>query len=430
MSRITPMTMTEKLLARAAGLDACKAGDLLHPQPAWAIVHDGYIESLYRELTAIGYRRVPHPERLVFVTDHDVISSTPRLAERAQANRRIAREWRVGHFSDAGRNGHGHLFPMETGMVQPGMFLFAYDMHCTNFGAIGALALGVLGEIGVVVATGCLLTQVPPAVRITLRGSFAPGVHARDLGFALSASLTSGALPIAYDGRVFEFTGPAVAAMSVATRVGLCNTLTEIGAANVLFPPMHFDGTPARELMHLAGDDDAAYEARTEWDLDQLVPQVALPGGPDRAAPIETVAGVSVDHAYIGSCGSAMFEDFRDAAHYLRDRSLSPGVRMVIVPGTTRVANRLAQQGLLQVFHDAGATVLPPGCGPCAGGRSGLLAPGEVSISTAATNGAGRMGAPTSLAYLASPLSVAAAAVTGRICDPRAALSGLEGATA
>jgi 3-isopropylmalate/(R)-2-methylmalate dehydratase large subunit len=413
------MTMAEKMLARASGVAACKAGDMLQPDADCVIVHDGYVESLYKDLTGLGYRRISRPERMAFVTDHDVIYTTPRVAERGLANRRIAREWRIGHFSDVGQDGHGHLFPMETGMVRPGMFVFAYDPHCTNFGAIGALAFGVLGEISVVAATGTLLTQVPLTVRVTLTGAMRPGVHGRDLGFALCHGLTSGRLGAAYDGRVFEFGGPAVDAMPVPTRVALCNTLTEIGALSVVFPPMTLDGRPVAELAALAGDVDADYEASIEWNLSDLDPQVALPGAPDKAASLSSVAGQRIDHAYIGSCGSAMYEDFSEAAAFLRGKSLAAGVRMVVVPGTTRVARRLADDGVLQVFLDAGATVLPPGCGPCAGGRTGLLAPGEVSISTAATNSAGRMGSATSLAYLASPLTVAASAVAGCIADPQ-----------
>jgi 3-isopropylmalate/(R)-2-methylmalate dehydratase large subunit len=416
------MTMAEKMLARAAGVAACQAGDMLQPDADCVIVHDGYVESLHKELSGLGYRRISRPERMAFVTDHDVIYTTPRVAERALVNRRVAREWRVGHFSDAGQDGHGHLFPMETGMVRPGMFVFAYDPHCTNFGAIGALAFGVLGEICVVAATGTLLTQVPASVRVNLTGAFRPGVHGRDLGFALSQALTSGRLGAAYDGRVFEFTGPAVDSMPVATRVALCNTLTEIGALSVVFPPMTPDGHPVVELAALVGDAGAAYEATIDWNLSELEPQVALPGAPDKAAPLSSVAGQPIDHAYIGSCGSAMYEDFSEAAAFLRGKTLARGVRMVVVPGTTRVARRLADDGVLQVFLDAGATVLPPGCGPCAGGRTGLLAAGEVSISTAATNSAGRMGSPTSLAYLASPLTVAASAVAGRITDPQPVL--------
>lgn len=414
-----PMTMTEKMLARASALESCCAGDLIHPDPAIVIIHDGYIETAYKELSGIGYKRITNPERVAFITDHDVIYTSQRVAEKARANRRIAKEWRAGHFSDAGQNGHGHIFPMEIGMVEPGMFLIAYDMHCSTFGAIGAYALASGNETSVVLATGSLMTEVPRAFRIRLAGEFKPGVHARDLGFRLAHSFTSGERDLPYDSRVFEFTGPGARSMPVAARVALCNTLTEIGAAHVLFPPIRYTGEPIPELDWLEGDADANYEAEFELRLDTLTPQVALPGAPDNAAAIEDVTGRPIDHAYLGSCGSAMYEDFSAAAELMKGQTLAPGVRMAVVPGTTQIARRLADEGILQIFIDAGATVLPPGCGPCAGGRSGMLAAGEVSISTAATNSAGRMGAPTSEAYLGSPLTVAASAISGRITDPR-----------
>lgn len=414
-----PLTMAEKLISRAVGDRVCRAGDQVQPDPRWVIVHDGYVQTAYKELSALGYRRITHPERVALVTDHDVIYVSPRVAEKARANRTIAQAWQVGHFSDVGQNGHGHLFPMENGMVVPGAFVIAYDMHCSTFGALGAYALASGNETTVVLATGRLLFEVPQSVRVRLRGQLPPGSHARDLGFHLGHLLTSNQAGIEYDSRVFEFCGDGAERMTLASRVGLCNTLTEIGAAHVLFPPMHFDGRPAPECESLRGDEAAHYEARLDLPLSDLAPQVALPGSPDRAAPIDQVVGRPIDHAYLGSCGSSMYEDMASAALLLRDRKLAPGVRMVVVPGTTRIARQLADEGLMQIFMDAGATLLPPGCGPCAGGRSGLLAAGEVSISTAATNTAGRMGDPSAQAYLGSPLTVAASAIAGALCDPR-----------
>lgn len=414
-----PMTMAEKALARASGRAWVKPGDVVHPDPALVILHDGYVESAHRQLDEIGYRRITNAERVVFVTDHDVIYTTPRVAERARNNRRIAAEWGIGHFFDAGQGGHGHIFPMEQGLVRPGMFLFAYDMHSTNFGAIGAMAPGVGPDIVAVLATGTLLTEVPQTIHVDLTGRFAEGVHPRDLGFRLSHDIKEGALARPYDNRIIEFGGAAVEAMPVAARVALCNTLTEIGVANTLFPPMGPDDRPLPGRDDLRADAEAVYESRIAIALDAITPQVALPGAPENAVDVAEAAGRPVDHAYIGSCGSSMYEDFVAAFRAMRGRRLAPGVRMVLVPGSARIAQRLAAEGLIQAFTDAGAMLLPPGCGPCAGGRSGLLAPGEVSISTAATNTAGRMGAPTSLAYLGSPLTVAASAVAGRIADPR-----------
>ena len=412
------MTMAEKMLARASGKASVKPGDVVMPDPELVIVHDGYVESAHKQLSDIGYKRITHPERVVFVTDHQVVYTSPLAISQGRTNRRVAREWGVGHFYDAGQGGHGHLFPMENGLVRPGMFLFAYDMHCTNFGAVGAFAMRVGPNVVSVLGMGSTWTVVPSTLRIELHGTPGAGVHPRDIGFWLSGRLTSGKLGVEYDYRVVEFAGDYVDALSLAGRVALCNTLTEIGVLNILFPPMSPTGAP-RDASWVRSDPDAQFEARLTLDLQAFGPQVALPGGPDRAVPVEQAVGQAIDHAYLGSCGSGMYDDFRAAAQWLGDRQIARGVRLIVVPGTVEVSKRLAREGLLQRFMDAGAIVMPPGCGPCAGGVGGPLGSGEVSISTAATNGAGRMGAKDAQCYLASPLTVMASAVAGRIADPR-----------
>jgi len=412
------LTATQKILARASGLARVEPGDVVHPRPELVIIHDGFVETVHQQLSGLGYRRVRDPERVVFVTDHEVAYTTPRAVERGRNIRRIAQTWNVGQFYDVGRGGHGHLFPMETGLVRPGMFLFAYDMHCTNFGAIGALAMGAGTEIGTVLATGSLWTIVPHTVCVTLEGALPPGSHPRDVGFLLAHGFAERTWDVDHDYRVVEFAGPGIDGLDLAARVALCNSITELGVANVLFagPPPGTDVTGAPDFI---SDPDAAYEARITLDLAAVTPQVALPGGPERAATVESVAGRRIDHAYLGSCGSGMYEDFVVAADIIRGHRVADGVRLFVVPGTAEAARRLANDGITQVYIDAGAVVLPPGCGPCAGGIMGPLAPGEVSISTAATNHEGRFGPVGGEAFLGSPLTVAASAVAGRITDPR-----------
>ena len=412
-----PMTMAEKLLAKAVGQPSVKPGEVIAPDPELVILHDGYVETAHRQLTQIGYKRITNPERVVILTDHNVINTSPRAIEQSRANRRIAAEWKVGAFFDVGRGGHGHIYPMEVGMVRPGMFLIAYDMHCTNFGAIGAFAMRAGPDVPVVLATGTLWTMVPQTLRIDLVGTFKPGVYARDLGFKLSSDLTSGRLGVEYDDRVVEFGGYATATMPISERVALCNSLTEIGVNNVLFPPVSFNGETIKG--GIVSDADANFESRITLDLSELGPQVALPGGPNRAVDIATAVGRPVDQAYIGSCGSGMYEDFERAAVLIRGKTIAPSVRFFVVPGTIAIAQRMMESGLTKDFMDAGAIFLPAGCGPCAGGVGAPLGPGEVSISTAATNGAGRMGARDAECYLASPVTVAASALAGRIVDPR-----------
>jgi 3-isopropylmalate/(R)-2-methylmalate dehydratase large subunit len=221
-----------------------------------------------------------------------------------------------------------------------------------------------------------------------------------------------------HDNRVIEFGGEGLRSMSLAARVALCNSLTEIGVANILFasPPPGVDVSGAPDFI---SDRDAPYAGVIEIDLGSMVPQVALPGGPDLAENLSNVEGRPIDHAFIGACGSGMYEDFADAARFVKDRRVADSVRMFVGPGTNAIARRLADDGITQMFVDAGAMVIPPGCGPCAGGIMAPLGPGEVSLSTAATNHSGRFGATDGQCYLGSPLSVAASAIAGCITDPR-----------
>ncbi|HEY9279179.1 MAG TPA: aconitase family protein [Eoetvoesiella sp.] len=405
-----PQTITQKILARASGRTMVQPGDILHPEPELVIVHDGYVETVYRELRTLGYGRIASPDKVMFVTDHEVLYGSPKAAARGAHIRKIAREWGINQFYDVGQGGHGHIFPIEQGLVRPGMFLFAYDMHCTNFGALGAVAIGVGPEISTVLATGTVWTQVPETIRVVLHGGLAPGVHARDVGFVLAHGLSSNRWGVSPDYRVIEFDGPALRTLSLAAKVALCNSITEIGVANVVFPP-----PPGQHINAVSSDPGASFLHTIEINLDDISAQIALPGGPDRAVDLNTVLGRKIDHAFLGSCGSGMYEDFIDAASVIQGRRVASGVRFFVVPGTVATAARLLNDGIQQIFLEAGAIFLPPGCGPCAGGMMAPLSDGEVSISTAATNHSGRFGSPGGQAYLASPLTVAASAVSGVI---------------
>jgi homoaconitase/3-isopropylmalate dehydratase large subunit len=206
--------------------------------------------------------------------------------------------------------------------------------------------------------------------------------------------------------------------------VAICNTVTEIGIANVFFPPSEAIIAEARarsgrDFTPVYSDADASYEAELEMDIGSLPPQVVLPGSPDRATDIRDTVGRPVDHAFIGSCGSGMYDDLLVTAQILKGNKVAPGTRLFVVPGTVASSRKLVDDGLMPIFQEAGAIVLPAGCGPCTKGTMAPLASGEVSISTGATNFAGRMGAKDADIYLASPATVACSAVTGRITDPR-----------
>jgi len=420
------MTAVEKVLALKSGQARVRPGDVVYPDPDFIMIHDGVVMGAKRELDALGIDRLAAPGKVLMVTDHDVIYGSARAAERGAFNRKAAAQWGVTHFYDVGRGGHGHIFPMETGMLLPGMFYFDNDRHATNAGAIGAFGFRMGGEISRVLATGTNWVMTPKSVRLRIEGRLRPGVHARDLGFHIASRLHTGALGFDLDYRVLEYAGE-LEPFDLAARVALCSSPTEMRAYGVFVPPSQAileraQACAQRPFTPIFGDADAQYEAEARLDVSHLEPQIALPGGVQNAVNLSEVAGTPVDHAFLGSCGSSMYEDLAEAARILRGRRLAAGVRLFIAPGSERSTRRLATDGLMQVFLDAGAVLLPAGCGPCNDAVVGPVHSGEVSISTAANNNAGRFGARDARLYLGSPATVAASAIAGKITDPRTML--------
>lgn len=417
------MTAVEKVLAAKSGGKDVRAGAVVYPDPDFIMIHDGVVMGAKHELDALGIDRLAAPEKVLMVTDHDVIYGSARAAERGAFNRAAAAQWGVRQFFDVGRGGHGHIFPMESGLLLPGMFYFDNDRHATNAGAIGAFGFRMGTEISRVLATGTNWVMAPQTVRLEIRGRLRPGVHARDLGFHIAALISKGVLPFDLDYRVLEFAGE-LDQFSLAARAALCSSPTEIRAYGVFFPPSedilsHARSVATRPFAPVYPDPDAGYEVSATLDVSRLEPQVALPGGVENAVDLADVAGTPIDHAFIGSCGSGMYEDLLDAAAILRGRRLAPGVRLFIVPGSEHSTRRMLADGLAQVFVEAGAVLMPAGCGPCNDAVVGPLHSGEVSISTATNSNTGRFGARDAKLYLGSPATVAASAVTGCITDAR-----------
>jgi len=329
------MTAAEKILARAAGLPETHAGDIVFPMADLVIIHDGVVMGAKQEMDAIGIDRLFDPERVLMVTDHDVVYTNERAAARGAYNRKAARAWGVKHFFDAGQGGHGHIFPTERGFVLPGTFYFDNDRHCTNAGGIGALAIRVGTEISRVLATGTVWTLVPHSVKLTITGRLKPGVYARDLGFQIGKRLKpGGAFGVDIDYRVLEFAGD-LDQFGLAARVSLCSTPTEMRAIGVFFPPSQEIVEAARQRARrpftpVYPDVDANYDAEIEMDVSGLEPQVALPGAPHNAVNLTEVAGTRIDHAFIGSCGSGMYDDLMAAANILRGRRLASSVRLIV----------------------------------------------------------------------------------------------------
>ncbi len=418
------LTITEKILSRIEGRPV-RAGEIIYPRPELVTVHDWYVVNFDRALQEAGVTKLFDPSRVLISTDHEPLAVTPQSSERQKRVREIVAKYGITQFYDVGRGGLGHVFPVEMGIVRPGMFVLAYDVHVTNYGAVGVLGIPLVVEISEVLALGSVWLKVPETIRVNLHGKLPAGSSVRDAAQKLIADLGDELV----DYRVVEFGGDGLAHLDIPSRHTLCNTPIDIGAKSALVEPdeMTRAYVAARTdvpFEMVRSDDDATFARVIDYDLSNLSPQVALPPTPDRVVEVEQVVGKTIHHAFVGSCASGNLPDLRDAARILVGRRVHPDVRLYVTPATQEVAREAAREGLIEIFYAAGATLTTPGCGPCAGGRIGAMADGEVSINTGTRNDTGRLVAKQTEIYLASPLTVAASAVNGRITDPRTMLGG------
>jgi len=415
-------TITEKILSRVEGRRVT-AGEIIHPVPELVTVTDWYVVNFDRALTDYGITKLFDPSRVLISTDHEPVAVSPQSVERQKKVREIVAKYGITKFFDVGRGGLGHMFPIELGMIEPGMFVEAFDPHVTNYGSVGALAIAFVVEVSEILAFGSVWMRVPETVRVNLHGKLQRGSSMRDVAQKLIADLGDELI----DYSVVEYGGPGLAAIDMAGRHTLCNTPLEIGAKSSLIEPdevtlAYLAPRTARPLTLIKSDNDAIFRKVVDYDLSAIGPQVAISPTPDNVHPVASAVGTPIQHAFIGSCASGNLTDLADAASILKNRRVHPNVRLYITPGTQEVAREAARTGLLEIFIAAGATMTQAGCGPCAGGRIGGMAEGETSINTGTRNDVRRLGASGPI-YLASPFTVAASSVTGEITDPRGMLA-------
>ena len=411
-------TFAEKILARKAGLPEAVPGQIVEAVPDLGMSHDN-TAAIVKIFGKLGLARVKDPGRFVVILDHVVPAAQVQYAENHKEIREFVRAQGI-RFHDVGR-GICHQVVVEEGLARPGWLILGADSHTTTYGALGAFSAGIgRSEMAALWATSTLWLKVPATIRIELEGKLPELVTAKDVILHLIGVLgADGALY-----RSVEFAGPLVEGMSISDRLVLCNMVAEMGAKNGYIAP---DETTASYLRDrgvtdfepIYPDPDAEYERVLRFDLSGLEPQVARPHTVDNVVPVSEVEGVKVDQVVLGTCTNGRLEDLRLAAEVMGGRPVAEGVRMLVIPASREVWVRAAEEGLLEKFAAAGALVLNPGCGPCLGAHQGVLAPGEVCVSTSNRNFRGRMGSPEAEIYLASPAVAAAAAVTGRITDPR-----------
>ena len=414
------MTLAEKILARKAGLPAVVPGQIVRVEPDVAMTAAATTLIAIRQFRELGVARVWDPSRVVVTLDHEAPAYSVETANAAKAIRAFAREQGITAFYDVGE-GICHQLMVEQGHALPGALIVGKDSHSTSYGAVGAMGVPIgATETACLWGTGRVWLRVPESVRVVVRGRLRPGVYAKDVILQIVGAFGQDGCTY----KAIEFAGPAVEAMDVPDRFTLANMAVEMGAKAGM---VAFDETARRYLEGRArgayhplhADPDAAYEHTLEVDGEALEPMIACPPRIDDVRPVSALAGVRVDQAFLGSCTNGRIEDLAVAAAILKGRRLAPGVRMVIGPASRDALQQAVARGYAETFLQAGAVILPPGCGPCFGAHQGILAEGEVCISGANRNYPGRMGHKTAEIYVGSPAVVAASAVAGHITDPR-----------
>ena len=414
------MTMTQKILARAAGLKQAAAGQLIEAKLDLVLGNDITAPVAIREFERTGCPEVFDRRRVALVPDHFTPNKDIKAAEQCRLMRVFAREQQIENYFEVGEVGVEHALLPERGMVGPGDVIIGADSHTCTYGAVGAFSTGVGStDMAAGMALGTAWFKVPAAFRFQLTGKLPKWVSGKDV--ILHIIGLTGVDGVLY--RSMEYAGPGVANLTMDDRLCIANMAIEAGAKNGIFPVddqtrAFLKAVGRMTYTEFSADPDAVYERTYEIDLAKLQPTVAFPHLPSNARLARDSGSVTVDQVVIGSCTNGRLSDFRVAAKIMAGRKVARGLRCLIIPATQKIYLEALKEGLLAQFVEAGAVVSAPTCGPCLGGNMGILAKGERAVATTNRNFVGRMGHPESEVYLASPEVAAATAITGRITDP------------
>jgi 3-isopropylmalate/(R)-2-methylmalate dehydratase large subunit len=415
------MTITEKILAKASGKKSVRPGELIDAKLDIVMCVDVTTPPAISMLEEKGLDKVFDPEKIVVTPDHFQPAKDIKSAELHKRLDQWAKRHGIKHYYKIGRAGVCHALLPEQGHIRPGEVIVGPDSHTCTYGAFAAFGTGIGStDLAAAIATGKLWFKIPASIKFVLKGSLPKGVYSKDVILAVITKIgVDGALY-----KAMEFTGPALKEMSMEARMTITNMAIEAGAKNGI---IGFDETTKKYLdEHLKAkknytvyesDKDAEYEGVVEIDCSKLEPMVALPNLPSNGKKIGDCAGIKMDQAYIGSCTNGRIEDLRIAAGILKGKKVA--IRTIVVPATPEIWKQAMDEGLFDIFYDAGCVISAPTCGACLGGFMGVLAAGEKCVSTTNRNFVGRMGDPKSEVYLASPATAAASAIEGKLADPR-----------
>ena len=414
------MTMTQKILARRAGLPSVKAGQLIEADLDLVLGNDITAPVAIKEMNRFRKEGVFDKDKIALVPDHFVPAKDIKSAENCKCVREFAHRNKITNYFEVGQMGIEHALLPEQGLVAPGDVIIGADSHTCTYGALGAFSTGVGStDMAAGMATGQAWIKVPSAIQFHLTGKLSPKVSGKDVILHIIGM-------IGVDGALYqsmEFTGPGVGELSMDDRFTISNMAIEAGGKNGIFPVD--EKTLAYEKEHGAAegvifeaDPDAEYEKTYEINLSEIKPTVSFPHLPENAKTFDEIPEIRIDQVVIGSCTNGRISDLRSAAAILKGRHVAEGMRCIVIPATNRIYLEALKEGLIETFIEAGAVVSTPTCGPCLGGYMGILAAGERCVSTTNRNFVGRMGDTTSEIYLASPATAAASAIAGVIADP------------
>ncbi|MCD6571901.1 MAG: 3-isopropylmalate dehydratase large subunit [Thermoplasmata archaeon] len=413
------MTISEKILARSSDKNKVEPGEIIDAKVDMAMSHDNaaLVSKVFNE---IGVKNVWNSSKIVIILDHRVPANNIKAAEAHKRIREFIKKQGIKHFYDAGE-GICHQVMIEKGHARPGMLVVGTDSHTTTYGAIGAFSTGIgATEMAAVWATGKLWLKVPETIKININGALPNLVTSKDIILHIIGKIKS-------DGanyKAIEFYGETIDKMSIESRLTISNQSMEAGAKAAIIPPdnktIEYVKSRTKEGFDIVkADNDANYEEILDFDVSNLEPMVACPHTVDNVKPVREVAGLEINQAVLGSCTNGRLEDLELAAKIIDGKNVHKNVRMIVVPASREIYLKAIEKEIIQKFVKAGAIVINPGCGPCLGAHQGILASGERAITSTNRNFKGRMGSPDSEVYLASPATVVASAMKGKITDPR-----------
>ncbi len=416
------MTMTQKILAKHAGLESVKAGQLIEAELDIVMGNDITTAVAITEFAKTGAKSVFDKEKVVVVLDHFTPNKDIKAAEQCKCSREFAYDMEIKNFFDVGQMGIEHALLPEKGIVSCGQVIIGADSHTCTYGALGAFSTGVGStDMAIGMATGKAWFKVPAAIKFVLTGKPAKWVSGKDVILYIIGK-------IGVDGALYksmEFVGDGIQYLSMDDRFAMANMAIEAGAKNGIFPAdekavNYAKEHGAKEPVVYIADDDAVYDEVITIDLSSLRPTISYPHLPENTKSIDDAENdkIKIDQVVIGSCTNGRISDMKIAADILRGKQVNKAVRTIVIPATQQIYLDCIKLGYAEDIVKAGAVLSTPTCGPCLGGHMGILASKERCVSTTNRNFVGRMGAKDSEVYLASPAVAAASAITGYITDP------------